>query len=288
MIDPEPYDVLTEDGHVVKARFFRPEGAPSGAVLIVPAMGAQQTFYAPLAAWLASRGFLTATFDYRGVGASRTGSLRGFTADILDWARLDAGAVVAAFLARAEGLPLFWLGHSLGAQILPFVPNAERFSKIVTVAAGSGYWRENAPALKRRVWWLWFFLVPVSLRLCGYFPGRRLRKVGDLPKGVMAQWRRWCLDPEYVVGVEDEARQRYARVTTPIVSFSFADDELMSARNIESLHGFYTGAKRTMNRLAPEDAGARRIGHFGFFRREHEGALWRDRLLPELVRETSG
>ena len=42
-------------------------------------------------------------------------------------------------------------------------------------------------------------------------------------------------------------RRQYAAVTTPIVSLSFTDDEFMSARNTESLHGFYTGAQRTMN-----------------------------------------
>lgn len=76
-----------------------------------------------------------------------------------------------------------------------------------------------------------------------------LRKVGDLPKGVMAQWRRWCLDPEYAVGAEGEAvRAEYAAVRAPIVSISFSDDEMMSARNIESIHSFYSGAPRSRPR----------------------------------------
>ena len=56
----------------------------------------------------------------------------------------------------------------------------------------------------------------------------------------------------------------------------------MSARNTESLHGFYTNAPRTMKRIAPTDIGARRIGHFGFFRSEFRDSLWRAHLLPEL------
>jgi predicted alpha/beta hydrolase len=128
--------------------------------------------------------------------------------------------------------------------------------KAVTVATGSGYWLENVPSLRLKVWWLWFVLAPLAVSLCGYFPGRRLRKVGDLPKGVMEQWRRWCLDPEY------------AAVRSPIVSISFSDDEMMSARNTESIHGFYVNAPR--------------IGHFGFFRSAYEASLWRAHLLPEL------
>ena len=128
--------------------------------------------------------------------------------------------------------------------------------------------------------------MPASLALFGYFPGKRLRMVGDLPHGVMAQWRRWCLDPEYAVGVEGElARRLYEGVTQPLVSFSFTDDEFMSARNTESLHAFYAGAPRTMKRFAPADLGERRVGHFGFFRPEVAESLWRPHLLPELLRD---
>ena len=78
-------------------------------------------------------------------------------------------------------------------------------------------------------------------------------------------------------------RAQYASVRTPIVSLSFSDDEMMSARNTESILGFYSGAPRRMKRIAPQDVGARRIGHFGFFRSAFETSLWRRHLLPELT-----
>lgn len=211
---------------------------------------------------------------------SRPRTLRGFRADILDWARLDCAAMVDALPER----PLYWIGHSLGGQILPLVPNSDRVTKAVTVATGSGYWRENTPGIRRpAAWWLWFVVTPLAVSLCGYFPGKALRKVGDLPKGVMQQWRRWCLDPEYAIGVEgNEVRAQYAAVRTPIVSLSFSDDEMMSLRNTESIHGFYSGAPRRMKRIAPQDIGTKRIGHFGFFRSAYEASLWRAHLLPEL------
>ena len=247
-------------------------------------MGVPQTYYAAFAQWLSKEGFLVATFDYRGTGASRPQRLRGFRADILDWARLDCAAMIEALAARAPGLPLYWIGHSLGGQILPFVPNRERVAKAITIATGSGYWKENAAPLRKRAWLLWHLLAPLAVALFGYFPGRRVGIVGDLPADVMRQWRRWCLDPEYAVGAEGEpARALYAAVRTPIVSLSFHDDEFMSARNTESIHGFYVNAPRTMKRLRPEDAGVARIGHFGFFRRDFEGPLWRGQLLPELA-----
>ncbi|MBM3390714.1 MAG: alpha/beta fold hydrolase [Betaproteobacteria bacterium] len=268
--------------HVV-ARFFAPPGEAKAAVLVVPAMGVTQAYYAPFAEWLAAQGYLVATFDYRGIGQSRYGRLRGLKVDVLDWARQDCAAMVEAVTARAEGRPLYWVGHSLGGQILPFVPNRERVARIVTVATGSGYWRENTAALRRVSWWLWFVAAPLSVRLFGYFPGKRLRKIGDLPRGVMEQWRRWCLNPEYAVGVEGEpAREAYASVTTPIVSLSFTDDEYMSRRNVEAIHGQYVSAPRTLKRYAPKEIGVKRIGHFGFFRPKFEQSLWRAHLLPLL------
>jgi predicted alpha/beta hydrolase len=192
--------------------------------------------------------------------------------------------MVELALLEAPGGPLFWLGHSLGGQILPFVPNRESVAKVITVASGSGYWRENSPRLRRFAGLLWYGIVPVTMALWGYFPGQSLRLIGDLPKGVMAQWRRWCLHPEYAVGAEGEAARRlFEEVTTPIVSISFTDDDFMSGRNTASLHGFYAGAPRTMKRFAPAQLGERRIGHFGFFRPAVADSLWRPHLLPELL-----
>lgn len=271
--------VVTSDGFELHATTFGDAVTCRGAVLIAPAMGVEQHYYAAFAQWLAEQGFFVATFDYRGMGHSRPAqyrrSLRGFEADVMTWARRDCAAMVDFVAGRVGDSPLLWIGHSLGGQILALVPNRQRVVAMLTVATGSGYWRENAAKLRMLVWWLWYVLVPVMLRLHGYFPGRRLRKVGDLPAGVMRQWRDWCLHRDYVVGHEgDDVRRRYAEVTTPILSLSFTDDEFMSRANIESLHGFYSGAPREMKRISPRQIGARAIGHFGSFRRRFADALW--------------
>ena len=40
--------------------------------------------------------------------------------------------------------------------------------------------------------------------------------------------------------------------------FSFVDDEFMSSKNTESMHGFYRNAPRTMTPISPTDVGATR------------------------------
>src|SRR5262249_4508898 len=116
-------DVPTAAGHVLGAELFRPASDPSAAALIVPAMGVTQAYYAAFGRWLADQGFLVATFDYLGMGRSRAGRLRDVRATILDWARVDCAAMLEALAGRAPGKRLVWIGHSLGGQILPFVPN---------------------------------------------------------------------------------------------------------------------------------------------------------------------
>lgn len=276
----------TADGVPIALRHFEPRVPPRGAVLIAPAMGVQQRFYQRLASWLAARGFHVITFDYRGMGASRRGSLRAERADVITWAEKDASAALAALRERAGALPITWIGHSLGGQIIPFVDGHEQLAKIVTIAAGSGYWRINAAPTRRKVLFLWWGLVPLLTPLFGYFPGRRLGLVGDLPRGVIRQWRAWCLDPDYAAGVVPGARARYESVSTPMTALSFSDDEMMSDASIRSLHDFYRGTAPRMLRLSPANAGVARIGHFGFFRGGME-THWRNHLLPEIVVATA-
>lgn len=283
MINVKTTNIDTINGHQLASVFYSPAEEVKGVILIVPAMGVTQKFYAALASWLATQGYLVATFDYSGIGQSQVGHLRDSKVTISDWANFDCAAMVDACSSMAQGKPLYWIGHSLGGQILGMVPNQHLITKVISIASGSGYWLENVSSLKWRVWWLWFFVVPIATRLYGYFPGRRLRKIGDLPRGVMNQWRTWCLNPEYLIGIEGEtAREKYKSVVLPITSFSFTDDEMMSHRNISSLHDFYSTASKVMNRIDPKDIGIKHIGHFGFFKAKFETNLWGDYLLPEL------
>jgi predicted alpha/beta hydrolase len=269
------HSLTMPDGNALVLRAFCATPTPKAAVIIPSAMGVAQKFYAEFAQWLAKQGYHVTTFDYRGIGFSAPRSLRGYTMNIFDWARQDCAAIIDHVKAQLPDLPLYWIGHSLGGQLLGLIPNRERIDRVVTVATGTGYWLENTWRTKSVVWWLWYVVTPLALRMAGYFPGKRLRKVGDLPHGVMAQWRRWCLNREYVVGAEGEqVREAYASVRTPMLSLSFTDDEMMSARGIKSLHGLYVNAPVEYRRIAPPEVGVKHIGHFGFFRPQFERTLW--------------
>ncbi|UUC48248.1 alpha/beta fold hydrolase [Pseudomonas citronellolis] len=282
MTTPQPREIDNGHGQRLASHWYRPPGEMLGAALIVPAMGVEQRFYGAFANWLAERGYLVVTFDYQGMGRSRSGPLREVKANVVDWGRHDCSAVLAAVAEAAQDKPLYWIGHSLGGQILPFVDGRGRITRAFSIASGSGYWRDNTAGLRGRAWLLWHFIAPTVTPLLGYFPGRRLGIVGDLPRGVIEQWRRWCLHPQYALGEGEQMRIRYSAVHTPIVSLSFTDDEMMSQRSTEALLGFYRSAPKVSRRIAPEQLGVKRIGHFGFFREQFADTLWEGYLLPEL------
>ena len=272
--------LASDGGATLAARFYPASGssAAKAAVLIGGAMGVRQDYYAPFARWLAAQGYAVMSFDYRGMGDSRTAryarSLRGFDADLFAWAR-DYDTAIDALRVHAPGAPLYLIGHSLGAQLPGMLRNRGQIDGLLSVAAGSGYWRDNAPPLKRIVLYFWHVLVPLATAVCGYFPGRRIGKVGDLPRGVILQWRRWCLDPRYHVGAEGGAvRAQFEQVRFPVVALSITDDELMTERGTRVLVDCYANAPRRVERIAPADVSAKRIGHFGFFRDQFQSSLW--------------
>lgn len=255
-------------------RVYEPAGAARASVVIGGAMGVRQSFYEAFARWMAQQGFRVTTFDYRGHGDSLHGAMRDVNADLFDWAQ-DYEAVISAAKAALPMQPLYLLGHSLGAQLPGLLRKPGQVDGLLSVAAGSGYWRDNAPKLRRVVPYFWWVLVPLATRLCGYFPGRALKKVGDLPSGVILQWRRWCLHPTYSVGAEGAAvAQSYGAVRFPVLALSMADDELMTLRGTHNLVNLYANTERRVESISPAELKVRRIGHFGFFRDQFRQSLW--------------
>lgn len=269
--------IAADDGRPLRVSWFVPDD-PRGAVLVAPAMATPAAFYRPLARWLAAAGFLTLTFDYRGTGS--VAELKAESADIVRWAG-DAASALEALVTAADGRPVTWLGHSLGGQVLPFAHHG-LVDRAFVVASGNGYWRHTVPEVRRRAPLLWHTLAPAAIAAAGYFPGRRLGIIGDLPAGVMRQWRRWCLSPGYFEADVPRIRERVAHVTTPLTSVWFTDDELLTVAAVDAMDDLYRGTAVERLRLDPVAAGVPRVGHHGFFR-EAARPLWESVLLHRLA-----
>ena len=91
-----------------------PDGAPKAAVVIVHGIAEHCGRYAPLAGFLASRGYGVQTFALRGHG--RSGGPRARIEDFGQYTA-DAESAIDALVAGAGKLPLFLIGHSMGSLI---------------------------------------------------------------------------------------------------------------------------------------------------------------------------
>lgn len=268
-----------DDGSTLHGTLFHPPGRTVGAAVVAGAMATPSRTYAAFAAWLAAHGRTTLTFDYG--GSLDPGGAADRRADALTWSQ-DAACALEHLAARHPDVPLTWIGHSFGGQVLPFVRH-DLLDQVVLVAAASGYWRWLRPRARWAAPLVLRVLVPIATRAGGHFPGARLGVVGDLPTGVMRQWSRWCLSPAYYGIDVARLRDRTAQVTAPILAVSIADDELVTARSHRELEALFTYAPIERWALGPDEADVPRIGHGGFFRPAMR-ATWESGLLPRLPR----
>ncbi|WP_297835090.1 alpha/beta fold hydrolase [Thermomonas sp.] len=263
--DPVATELTTADGYVLGGYRFAAQAPLKGRVVVAGATAVPQEFYRRFAQFAAARGFDVLTFDYRGIGRSRHGTLKGFRMDLLDWGRQDLAAAVDA-MADPQ-LPLFVVGHSQGGHAFGLTPNHARVAGFYVFGAGAG-WHGYMPLGERlRVLAIWKVVLPVLTWWKGYCPWKLLGLGEDLPVDAYRQWRRWCQYPHYFF--DDPAmrgiEQAYAAVRTPMVAANALDDlwALPAAR--DAFVGAYCNAPLTRRNLDPSRVGGK-IGHMGYFR----------------------
>jgi len=271
----ESLTITTDDGQHLAVQHYRPQGVPvRRAVIIATALGVPQSFYQRYAVWLVEQGCVVYTFDWRGMGRSAPASLLGYRARLSDWALHDAPAVMNAVAQRHPELPISWFGHSMGGILYGLMPQHPRIDHVTTLASGSGYGAHLARPLRYVISVFWHVMVPLSVARHGYFAGRRLKAVGDVPRGVVAQWKRWSQHPDFVLSDGEHARQAYARVTQPITAVMIDDDVFASHEGVRAQHAHYRNAPVTHVLVKPKDHGVRAIGHFNFFHARTGPKVW--------------
>lgn len=259
----EEVEIRTEDGYLLSARHFRPDGPKSGLLLISAATGVPQRYYVPFANHMVDRGFEVVTYDYRGIAASKRQSLKGFKADIKDWGLKDYKAVLNYSLTL--GTPLV-VGHSLGGHVFGLVPESNQTLGLCTFATGAG-WHGHMPYSERlRVMGLWQVLGPILTRFNGYLPSKKLGLGENLPLGVYKQWRHWCSFPGYWFddSSEKELVVNFKEINVPILAINAKDDLWAPKKSVEAFMQHYSGTNVTYKEIDPKKENTS-IGHMGYF-----------------------
>jgi predicted alpha/beta hydrolase len=272
------------DGYLLAATLFLPIRAKRHAVLINSATAVPRKIYRGFASYLARRGCAVLTYDYRGIGDSRQEamvgynkpkSLVGFKASMSDWAALDITAAVAWMRERYPNLPLHYVGHSFGGQALGLLPNNTEISRALLVAAQAAHWRLMASPERYRVYAMLNYVGAPLTRLLGYAPGWSGISQ-DLPRDVFLQWVRWVMSKRYLLDDPDlKALENFPRYPGALRALCLFDDHWATRPAVELLCSAFTSINPEILTITPDDVGAKRIGHFGFFRAEHRDTLWR-------------
>ncbi len=269
-----PFTIDATDGYPLAATRYEAERGDRPRVIVAGATGVPQRFYRRFAEFLAAAGHEVVTFDYRGIGASRRGSLAGFQADFLTWAERDLEAVVSGSLATR---PTAVVGHSFGGHAFGLLSKANETLGLYTFGTGAG-WHGHMPVSERpRVLFFWNVLGPLATRTAGYWPASRFGMGEDLPLGVYQQWRRWCRYPSYFFEDQSlELERRFEAVRVPLVAVNAIDDQWAPPRSAKAFMEGYVNAPLDLRVIRP----ARPVGHLGYFKPgAQQEALWRDTLI---------
>ena len=251
-------------------------GESRGVVVINPATGVLARYYHRYAAYLAAHGFNALTYDYRGIGASRPASLRGCGYRWHDWGTQDFDAALRTAAARAPGAELLVVGHSIGGFLPGFSPEAGRIARILSVGGQYGYWGDYAAPRRAAMMLKWNLAMPLLTALYGYFPGKRLGWLEDLPAGVVRDWsfRRARMELAHAPHERADILARFAAVTAPILAVTLTDDEFATRSALARALRYYRNAPHEVVRLHPGDLGYDAIGHFGLFHARHAADFW--------------
>lgn len=277
---PDSLNLVCRDGYRLAAQLWLPEGPQRGAVIVSSATGVLARYYARYAAFLNQHGFAVLTYDYRGIGGSRPASLRGARIRWRDWGELDFDAAVRWMRQRDPDGLLVAVGHSIGGFLPGFAEAAPQVDRFLSVGSQYAYWPDYRASERLRMVARWHLCMPLLTALCGYFPGRRLGWLEDLPAGVVWEWalRRSRMEHSYPAHERAALLQRFAAIRAPMLAVSVEDDEYATLPAIERALAYYRNSERQHVRLAPADLGATRVGHFELFHARHQDGFWQATL----------
>jgi predicted alpha/beta hydrolase len=253
--------------------------------VVSSAAGVPRGYYRAFGQWLAERGYAVLTYDYRGIAGSCRGPMRQERATMRDWAVLDMSAALAAAQARraTHKLPLLLVGHSFGGNAIGFARGVERADALLAVGSQVGEPRLY-PGLHR--WTAEFFFrawIPTVVPLLGYFPGWAMGPgAQSMPAGVARQWARWGVNRGWAFADPAmHAHRGASALNVPVHLWDVSDDLTFApASAVDALAEQFRNAAVQRHTLTPQQAGVKKLGHFGAFRRQVGPLVWQSLLQP--------
>lgn len=264
-------EIRTKDGSRIGLTVYSPQRSVA-KVMIIGATGAVlQRFYEPFASFFQQQGFTVITFDYRGVGRSAPQVLKGYSANMHQWAVQDIDAVILFSKNNYPQQEIIYAGHCVGGEIVGLAQASQYINKLVLV---------NSALSCKKFWSLKdrfkVTTMGVTIRLLnkwfGYFPGKKVGYPENLPQGVMHEWINWCSKSNGLFDTFPD--NNYRKLHIPLLAFSFTDNWNSPVKAVAELLNHFTNTCITWYHIKPSELGMKKIGHYGFFYPEMETILW--------------
>ncbi|MBE1285655.1 MAG: hypothetical protein GJ676_20250 [Rhodobacteraceae bacterium] len=274
-------DVIFPSGpNTLHGTLYEPHSAPRAALVLNSATGVPQGYYRAFATWLAQeRSIACLTYDYSGFERSAAPHPKASKATMADWALVDQPAARTEMRRLLPGVPLWVLGHSVGAMLMPLQDGLEDVQNMIGVASGLVHHSDHPWPYQALARSFWFGHVPVMVKLLGYLPGKLVGFGADLPAGVYWQWRLWCTTKNAYLDEMGKTLPQadWSRSGAPVTLNAFTDDSTIPPKCTQRLAEVYGGSDVSVRIIDPVEHGLQQVGHLGAFTRRNA------RLWPELV-----
>lgn len=280
-MDGEEIEITCADGVRLIGELWTCADPIAPVVIINPATGIAARFYHAYARFLAGHGFHVLTYDYRGIGRSRPDRLKGSGFRWRDWGEFDFDAALGFVNDQYPDNEVLVVGHSIGGFLPGYAARAGTISRMLTVGAQYAYWPDYRAPVRLGFLCKWHVVMPALSIVLGYFPGRQLGWLEDLPKGVALEWafRGKRIEKGRMPSEAVDLLSRFSSVGADILALSVTDDDFATPQAMRRALAYYDAARIEKVMLQPEDLASSQIGHFDLFRARHANGFWLDTLL---------
>ncbi len=261
-----------------------PSKSKRSFIVFNSALGIKKEFYRDFIEFLVSNGHSVLSWDARGIGKSQhKDGVKYDTARMRDWGQIDFEAIINYVLSEKLALEeeLIVFGHSAGGHLVGLAPSIKKVKKIVLISSGTCSWSLYRLQSLPKILFSWLILVPATVRLYGYAPGK-LGIGHDLPRGVIMDWRNWSLKRNYLFSDKSIGEMYYKEVKGSVYAIGFSDDtDFSPEKTIVDLLTYFPNAAKKLKVYTPKELNTSKIGHFSFFKKNNI-TNWRKIIEPLL------
>lgn len=273
----EETTIETNDGITLAASLFRADTHSfKGCTLIVSsATGISRKFYSRYSKYMSDKGFDVITYDYRGIAESRPKKLKGFKADFTAWGQKDFSSVIKKTKDLFPNNRICVLGHSIGGTIFGMTPDCKSIEGVIMIGAQTSYYKDWPKKYRVKLYLLWHVFMPLLTEIFGFFPGKTLKMMEDIPKGVVKQWNERKRSPSMIKQLHEKNIELfYGTYSNRLLTLFIEDDFIGTSSAVDRVVELFSNADKYYEVVKPSDYSVQSVGHFGFFRKEFEDKLW--------------